>query len=1126
MQWTTPEHGFSRDFQTAINIQDEIYTPRKHLVPLEPPFSVVESNIPIQVDIACGYTDTIQLRYHRDAFEDLQMQKLSEIFLAAINTISTPDTSMEACLSSLMSDSEHSTLSSLGNWKGKKTDDRNTNDTLITMFSKAVTRDPSAIAIQKDDSKMTYDELDSKSTILARRISPKLQKGDVVCVHADRSFEWIIAVYGVIKAGAIYCPLSEHLPPSVRTSIYITSEAKLFLVTPCYFKRDLPSFCGTTIDINDILKDDDMESAAAVSDLPEVEPGDGAYLCFTSGSTGKPKGVLCHHRGLVAFQENFDVRLHSRSQWKIAQMMSTAFDGSIHEIFSALSYGATLLLRSKNELSCLMNADAAILTPSIARALDIQAFPNLKVVYFVGEAVTQDLCNLWAAEKIVFNMYGPTEATCGATIVRLFPNVPVSLGSPNPSTRIYVLDRNRNLSPRGLVGEIYLAGVQVATGYIANKDETERRFFLDSICPNLGQRMYKTGDNAYWNEEGKLMLVGRSDRQVKLRGFRIDLDGLETQFLGIKDEAIRPKQVAIIVIDGDLVAYVQPEDLDVRRYESMLRKQVAHYAIPRWVLAVHEFPMTLAKKRDYKKLESIFLSSQINSSVLVHQRPDDLESTIIKVLRETLTIDEDIPIHPNSNFIDLGATSVSFLFLSHRLSKLLSRRVFLRTIIDCETPKELAVNLSSVDFNSSISDGVGKSLGETNISPVETDWWNKYRLHHITSCFNVSFACKLDEGIDVAKLTLAWNTVLSSHHILNCNYRSGSGPELIRTHKDGPPKALHEENIDIDQEINVSFDLRHDSLIRVLCSSNLMLVVASHIICDLTTVNKLLEQVADVYEDRSPIMSNLLYSESKWYRDLSESCRVFWPKYLHKARLPVNPPGFTQKRSSWRGSSEVLRIANTTYQKMKEYAAAQKATMHQLSLAAVALALQTDEHDLDIVIGAPYLNRNSSAELEMIGLFLQPLPIRIQYSLRSDQSSETTSYIQSVRQSSRDAVCHAIPFHQIMSLLGREPTYPDNDLLNVMVTFHEAEHMPKFKLGNAEPIHTYSEGAKFKLMVELSTSADFGMIMRLEYSTECFTPAQSQAIGHRILKAFDGMTRLNSFEELRGEVRDASMIVS
>lgn len=1122
VQWTTPDHGFTRKFQTALNIRNEPRVKRKSLVPTEPAFNTIYSDVPLQVEVIRGDYDIVRFHYHVDKFDSYQIERIGRFFVTAVNLIHNINSTVDAGLRSLIDNGQQQLLSSLGNWNGIGTKTDSTKDDLVSLFIDKARKYPSIPALRRGLETMTYCELHTKSSLVARHLKSIVDPGAVICVSADRSIHWIIAIYAILKAGAVYCPLVDDLPDSMRDNNFKTSGSTLFVVSLAKDKGRKPSSCQNCISIEELLAHSDTKADEDNEEVHLARPDGAAYLCFTSGSTGNPKGVLCQHRGLVAFQRDPDVRLRANPNWKIAQFMSPAFDGSIHEIFSALSYGGTLVLpEGPMQLNHLKDADAAILTPSVARALDLQSFPGLKVVYFVGEHVTQDLCDSWAAEKTVFNMYGPTEATGGATIKQLFPGNSVNLGAPNPSSRIYILDRHRNLSPVGVVGEIYLAGVQVASGYIGRPEETQSRFFPDSINPGPSERMYKTGDRAYWDKNGELVLVGRADRQVKYRGFRIDLDDLEIRFCRAVSDLI---QVAITLVNGELTAYVQPKHINIGKLREALRAHIPNYAMPHCIVPIDTLPMTTAGKRDYKKLEQeIPIAAPPDASLIPIIA---LEETVISALRDTLRLPANAVINPASSFFELGLSSVSFLFLSHRLSTVLNRKISLRLIMNCGSPRDLALELETC------SEAADDAMSENDIiSGIERDWWHKYQISTDTSAFNVCFTCELGASVNQSRLASAWNAVLAKHRILSCNYITDNESTITRKYQSSPPKALLMDMIDVDRETHQPFELNEGHLIRVLCSPKLLLVVASHIICDLTALNRILRDVADVYTGRQLKAVLGDHSQVQWHTKPSPSQQAFWPTYLNNIQSTNIIGAKNFKRTSWAGTSDLCSVEKALYDKMKLYAATNHVTMHQLALAAVALALNIDGKELDMIIGAPYLNRNSERELDTIGLFLQPLPIRIKhpnaawcdnntYGKSQTLDTETShAFVRAVQSASRAALCHAMPFDQLLTLLNLPATYPDHDLLNTMVTFLEADHMPILPIPDAKTKYTWTRGAKFRLMAEFAATDQDNLMLRLEYSTEYFSENEISIIGKKVIQALQGLVAETPFTELQDCIR-------
>ncbi|KAH7303238.1 hypothetical protein B0I35DRAFT_498680 [Stachybotrys elegans] len=1058
-QWSVPSHGFSRNFSSVVNIQPEAIQPAK-LTGFDPfdRWSRVISDFQLRVEVETSG------HIHIDStFPELQMQHLASAFSLALEAITEPSASIKSCLDAII-EPQRQYLAHLGNWTSKASKQGLFPETLVSLFIQAAQANPESVAVQGLDN-ITYGDLYSQSTRVSSHLAKYIEPGDVVCVHADGTIGWVVAIYSVLMANAVYCPLDANSPDPIRASNFTTARAKIFLTGSIVAKQANPS-SELALAVEEMLEQD-----ATGPIRSSFSPNCLAYLCFTSGSTGKPKGVQCRHEGLVAFQKDFNVRLMSRPGWKIAQFMSPGFDGSIHEVFSALSYGSTLMLKDASQpFQVLKESDAAILTPSVAQALDPAEFP-LKAVYLVGEAVPQAVCDAWAPNRRLFNMYGPTEATCGATIKQLISGKPVTLGLPNPSMRIYILDSQRRLAPVGAVGEIYLAGVQVA-GYIS----PETTFLPDSILPQYSESMYKTGDYAYWNHE--LMFVGRKDRQVKLRGFRIDLDDLEVRIMA----AGNCKAVALAADGNDqLVAFVQPRDLDLDTFKAQIRPHIPPYAFPAHFVAVSSFPMTPVGKLDYKAI----LAKQSPEKTSMHQ----------KVVMEALTSLLGTTVILESNLADLGMNSLTAILLSHRLSKTVGR-VAVQTILESTTVKSL------MGLTDQVLDLPGTPLGDF-VSPMETEWWHKYQRDG-TSSFNVTYACELSPSVNQSRLVAAWNLVLQRHQILRSRYHYESG--LVRRYAPDSPKVEISDDIDIEREINVPFDINDDShLMNVLISKKHMLVKISHIICDLTTLRTLIREATWAYHGRELAPVAKTFQETVWNIPAAPNRLSFWSKTLSKVppRYPVALSGLSRTRKSMTGSSYLCIVPERLYRDMRLFVAANKMTLHQLGLAAVALVLQYDSETCDVTLGAPYLGRKSVEDLDVVGLFLEPLPIRIR--------SSDMSFVKSVQQCSQAAVSNALAWDQLR--LGVDQLDP---LFDVMVTFHESKDAIEFIPG-AQFIPTWSKGAKFKLMVEFTARSGLGF--RLEYSDECLCHKDVVSFAGLLLEALQGLTQGDSYQAIAGRLR-------
>lgn len=1156
-EWSTPEDGFSRAFTTAIALEG-VAKPDIELdypvMPISAPQADIDSDIPLHLIVLLD--GTVEVKYHTASYQERDIELLIQLFCRATQSLLNPEAEIRHCLEFLFSAEHRQKLLSFGNCFSQLTRPASINQDLVTLFESAARQHPTDIACSQGDKHLTYAELDSLSALVATFLSSFIQPGDVVCLRPSSSLHWIIGIYGILKAGGVYSPLDGALPLPMQEQYFNIAAARVFLTADDLPNPWEPKNYAMSSSIPKILS---MVKHGYTPMPPRTTPAPtaSAYLCFTSGSSGKPKGVICTHQGLVAFQRNEEVRLFANPGRKISQIMSPAFDGSIHEIFSALSYGATLVLKDRDHsFSILGSVDSAILTPSIANILEPAHYPNLKAVYLVGEPVPDNVCKRWTSQMDVYNMYGPTEATCGATIKKLTPKEAVSLGVPQPSMRIYILDDGRSLVPLGVTGEICLAGVQVANGYVGRPAETARAFMLDPIFPDTGERMYCTGDLGYWNDKGELICLGRNDRQIKLQGFRLNLNDLETRVCKTLPEV---KSIAIARKDDWLVAMVEPGSLDVSNLRSELSKILPMYAMPRHIVAVNALPRTTAGKLDYKAIAA-------NASEAVHLERSPLNTStallIADIWRTLLNLDKDVVgLDQDSNFLSLGGDSLKQLRLSSMLSHHLGFQVPLFVIIRNPALGGLSRAVAALGTKESNTNFATeyqlKPLGEHGVSPAESGWYNLTTFGRSNSALNVSYVCNIGDGINRVKLAKAWNIVLARHRILASRYIEHDGI-VLRDYGDQPPRAQRFKRLNVRQEINRPFALECENPIRVLISKRRMLAVIHHIVSDLTSLNILLREMVTVYQGNSlPPLTREYSDVTSWSLPAPPSSLNFWSKYLDKPEKT----GFGAVISeTYQGRSQVSIISPALYRDMVNFSRSFNVTLHQLALAAVSLALQYDKETIDVTLGAPLANRNSTEDLETVGLFLQPLPIRIKYlpsssnstvfrphSLRKtsadlcnpsasttpspvpgsphksdDSLSRLPSFLASVSEASQAALSHAIPWAQLMNHLSKSFSHisPNHQPFDTMVSFLEYGQIPPAPLPGLDPLYVWTEGAKFKLMAEFMEVSSKTLLLRCEYDINTYCESDITRFGNKVAMALKGLVQGLDLEKVRGMVME------
>ncbi|KIX09578.1 uncharacterized protein Z518_00658 [Rhinocladiella mackenziei CBS 650.93] len=1129
-QWTTPKNGYTRSFKSALAVQYDYLDDGSSSHSEKWPVTRQVTDIPLGV-VVSSY-GRIEFNYRKSDFYSKDVQNIAICYQTVLRSICRPGVTVEHCIQAASTVENQQLLRGYGNCCSGLTTRSSVVDDLVTLFESAAQKNPRGIAMEHMSETMTYEELDAAASRIAADLQPLIADGEVVCVNADGSMYWIVAIYGVLKAGGTYCALDATLPSKLRDDMYQSSGAKVFIVHTPDQEHLCPDTARHRLTVSTILNKSVGYSAWTPRANPE--PRRTAYLCFTSGSTGKPKGVLCAHEGLVAFQRDLEVRLFAQPGQRIAQTMSVAFDGSIHEIFSALSYGATLVLKDPHDpFAHLRRVDATILTPTLASTLDPSDFLHLKTVYLVGEPVAQQVADVWGNATALYNMYGPTEATCGATIKRLLPKHAVTIGPPNPSTRIYILNRRRELLPPGVIGEIYLAGVQVARGYLGMTDTTKERFLPDTVCRGLDEFMYKTGDHGYWNDKGEVVYNGRKDRQIKLRGFRLDLGDLEARMLRADDSALA---VAIAPCDDYLVAAVKPEVIDVVAFRRNVSGVLPPHALPRHIIPMAEFPKTKVGKLDYKAIAAAATArSERPSSELC----GSTERRVAALWMLTLQLNPGTHIKADNNFSDLGGDSLSQLRLSFKLSREFGVKVPLPAIIESPTLRVLAGKIDTLRQLDKTIAADGGPMKACDLSPIEREWWSKYMLDKSSSAFNVSLVCTLDASVvDISRLGLAWNAVMARHPILRSRYVADvcSPAGVRRQFAAYAPQVQRLRSLDCWQEINRPFKLDRSPPIRVFMTNDRLIIVASHMICDLTTMQILLGEVSDVYERRGlqPILQS--YTQCPlWKTPASECFLSFWSKYLNgvpeTARYFLDPPA----RGDYRGTSFATLLPEQIWRNMVAFSLRKRVTMQQLALAAVSLALapEDEEGHTDVILGVPHINRRSEEDLQTVGLFLEPLPVRVEYppiSLGSTLSGgkaeppNNEDFLRVVQRSSQAAFGHAVSWNQLLDLMSIAPRYPNHPLLDAVVTFHDfsSQRSLRPRLAGVKPHYCWSEGSKFKIMVEWHAISDAHLAMRIEYDAACFTGASIDLICQRILHAMELLLSEKEYLSIKREIQSVT----
>ncbi|WP_439423100.1 amino acid adenylation domain-containing protein [Saccharothrix sp. HUAS TT10] len=459
-------------------------------------------------------------------------------------------------------------------------------------FEAHAARSPHARAVEHEGACVTYGELDHRANVAAAALlDAGVRPGDHVGVFLTRSIHLVVGILAVLKVGAAYVPQDVRITPRPHLDhVMRTADIKVVLTTREHAARlDAP-----TLLVLDTLPDRRVTA-------PRADQGDTAVVIFTSGTTGVPNGVRVTHANLCNVLLTEPGSLGVRPGDRVAQLLNIAFDMAVWEVFGALAHGATSVIRGKDLARTAESATVLIATPGVLSTVDPERCPDVRVVAVAGERCPKPLADAWSARAAFHNACGPTEVTIVNTVQRYDPRAGrLTIGRPVPNTTVYVLDPDLRPCRIGEVGEMWAGGACVTAGYLGNDVLTAQRYRPD---PFLGgdHLMFRTRDLGRWTPDGELEHHGRTDDQVKVRGFRVELDAV-TSALETTPGCVR---ATTVLHDGALVGFVSPATVAPGAATDAVARALPYYCVPSRVVAVDDLPLTERGKVDRAALTSL-----------------------------------------------------------------------------------------------------------------------------------------------------------------------------------------------------------------------------------------------------------------------------------------------------------------------------------------------------------------------------------------------------------------------------------------------------------------------------------------------------------------------------------------
>ncbi len=802
-----------------------------------------------------------------------------------------------------------------------------------TLFEKQVKLHPDNKAIVLGENSLTYEQLNQISNQFAHTLIDNygVVPGMHIPILMKRSEKFIIAILGILKAGASYVPMSLEYPQS-RID-YITEKVN----APFVVNDD---FQITSMDVTN----------------PNVPVfGDSlAYIIFTSGTTAVPKGVMIEHRGVVNTIYNQIQLCNITSATKSVHFANFVFDASVSELFYTLLAGATTYLlddQARMDYQLLKkvieknNISLATLPPAILNSEDLLSLNTLIVA---GESTPNNIYHAYENNgTTIVNGYGPTETTVCATVKFYeYGMNPNNIGKPLKNVSVYVLNDSLHEVPTNAIGELFVGGAGLARGYIGDEEKTSSSFI---VHPRFG-RLYKTGDLVKPLPSGDLIYIGRNDFQVKVRGFRIELGEIEAKLM----EQASIIQCLALVKGNNIVAYYKGE------LQNTLEGLLPTYMLPTSYVHLDEFPLTLNGKIDLRKLPE---------PVIEHKEfiepENDREKEIARAFRELLEIEK---VSVLDDFYGLGGNSILALKLSNKINLEVKQIFEAKNIRNLAKLKPRSIKVTKENF---------ASENEQVLSFAQERLWFIEQFEGGTSAYNVPLILRLSNDILIENLEKALYKIVNRHEILRTVIKDNYQVVTHNTFK------INHDLIKVQNYVDKVFDLENEIPIRVNIYDNQLAVVIHHIAFDGWSTELLLQELIKLYHGEKLEPLSVQYKDyASWQRkyltdERSKEQINFWKSALDSYENLNLPTDYERSKDfTYKGLNVHMAFHGKLKKDLETLARKHQTSLYTIMLSALDVMLAQFSYQQDIVVGTPFANRHIEGTEDVIGFFINTLPVR------------------------------------------------------------------------------------------------------------------------------------------------------
>ncbi|MCQ2515021.1 MAG: amino acid adenylation domain-containing protein, partial [Ruminococcus sp.] len=999
--------------------------------------------------------------------------------------------------------------------------DYNKKKTVVDLFEEQVLKTPDKTAVVIENESIKFKELNQKADALADKLRQlDIHNDDFVTVIAERSIEMIIAIIGVIKAGAAYIPVNVNTPDKRIQYMLKDSASKAVIVYKAEIKTSLP-----VIDLSEF----DFTASELTVIGEKAGTSNLMYCIYTSGTTGMPKAVMVEHRNVVADIAQFTRRYRIGSNVKSLQQASFAFDMFVEEFYPAICNGGTVYIAPADmvpdveRLCDYINSNEINLihvSPLLINEINrLNILASVETFIVGSDKLKLDyISNILKSDAEVWNAYGPTETTVVETSFLIkargkdskvndnYTSAPI--GTPVDNSSVYILNGTQ-LCGIGIPGELCISGDGVVRGYL-NMPELTTEKFVDN--PFGEGKMYRSGDLAKWLPDGNICFIGRIDDQVKIRGYRIELQEIEKHFKkinGIVDATVIAREES----DGEksLYAYYVAEfEVAEALVAQELAKYVPSYMIPPYMMQIETMPMNKNGKLDRKALPEI--NSRTEKDYI--EPRNDTEKIICNIFAEILGVEK---VGATDNFFDLGGHSLRATRLVNSLQVETGVRIALKDVFEKPTVEQLADIIENKDSNSDYIP-IPKAE-EKEYYPMSSSQRRTYLIQQMqpgSVTYNMPNNIKLSGRVEPEFVKSILQQMIQRHEILRTEFLMIDGEPVQKILESKEADFEYIKNSDKSDEALVEefvkpFNLEKAELIRIGFVERtdycLIIVDMHHIVGDGMSMNTFIQEFTTLYNGGTlePLTHQFKdYSEWMRNRDLSGQQDYWLNEFSGEIPILDMPLDYARpQEQSYVGEMIHCDTGNALSQKIKNLATSTGATEYMIFLAAAMVTLSKYSRQEDIVIGSPISGRTHKDTENMLGMFVNTLAMRG----KPEGEKKFSDFLAEIKSKCLKAYENQeYPFEELVENVNVNRDLSRNPIFDVMLALQNNENEDiNLKDSDLSTVEYQSSVSKFDLTFNIEQDKDNFTII-LEYCTALFKRESSKLLLKHYLEVLNNVT--------------------